>query len=309
MKIFQKTLNKKVTFKGISLHAGELTTINLLPAKINQGIIFKRIDLKNSKPIPALWNNVKVANLCTMIKNSNGDSISTIEHLMFALYALEITNVMIEVDGPEIPILDGSSLLFIQELITSGLNEQKTEIPQLDIKNSVEIIEQNKFIKYEPNQNKYLEIDYTLDYNDQLIKKQRKVVKNIQKNYKEIFNARTFCHQEDLEKIFAMGLAKGGSLDNAIVISGKKVLNQEGLRYKDEFVRHKILDCAGDLYLSGFFIKGKITCNQGGHELTNKLLRKIFSNSKNYKLKMPNNLIKNKKISKIDNNLRYKVAI
>ena len=309
MKIFQKTLNKKVTFKGISLHAGELTTINLLPAKINQGIIFKRIDLKNSKPIPALWKNVKVANLCTMIKNSNGDSISTIEHLMFALYALEITNVMIEVDGPEIPILDGSSLLFIQELITSGLNEQKTEIPQLDIKNSVEIIEQNKFIKYEPNQNKYLEIDYTLDYKDQLIKKQRKVVKNIQNNYKEIFNARTFCHQEDLEKIFAMGLAKGGSLDNAIVIFGKKVLNQEGLRYKDEFVRHKILDCAGDLYLSGFFIKGKITCNQGGHELTNKLLRKIFSNSKNYKLKIPNNLIKNKKISKIDNNLRYKVAI
>jgi UDP-3-O-[3-hydroxymyristoyl] N-acetylglucosamine deacetylase len=309
VKILQKTLNKKVTFKGISLHAGEVTIINLLPAKINQGIIFKRIDLKNSKPIPALWKNVKVANLCTMIKNSNGDSISTIEHLMFALYALEITNVMIEVDGPEIPILDGSSLLFIQELITSGLNEQKTEIPQLDIKNSVEIIEQNKFIKYEPNQNKYLEIDYTLDYNDQLIKKQRKVVKNIQNNYKEIFNARTFCHQEDLEKIFAMGLAKGGSLDNAIVISGKKVLNQEGLRYKDEFVRHKILDCAGDLYLSGFFIKGKITCNQGGHELTNKLLRKIFSNSKNYKLKMPSNLIKNKKISKIDNNLRYKVAI
>ena len=140
---------------------------------------------------------------------------------------------MIEVDGPEIPILDGSSLLFIQELITSGLNEQKTEIPQLDIKNSVEIIEQNKFIKYEPNQNKYLEIDYTLDYKDQLIKKQRKLVKNIQNNYKEIFNARTYCHQEDLEKIFAMGLAKGGSLDNAIVISGKKVLNQEGLRYKD----------------------------------------------------------------------------
>ena len=309
MKILQKTLNKKVTLSGISLHAGVVTTVHLFPAKINHGIVFKRIDLNNSKPIPALWNNVKVANLCTMIKNSKGDSISTIEHLMFALYALEITNVMIEVDGPEIPILDGSSLLFIQELITSGLSEQKTEIPQLEIKNSIEIIEQNKFIKYEPNQNKYLEIDYTLDYKDQLIKKQRKVVKNIQNNYKEVFNARTFCHQEDLEKIFAMGLAKGGSLDNAIVISGKKVLNQEGLRYKDEFARHKILDCAGDLYLSGFFIKGKITCNQGGHELTNKLLRKIFSNSKNYKVKIPNNLIKNKKISKIDNNLTFKVAI
>ena len=285
MKTSQKTLNKIITFNGISLHAGVVTTINLLPAKINHGIVFKRVDIKNSKPIRALWNNVKVANLCTMIKNSMGDSISTIEHLMFALYALKITNVIIEVDGPEIPILDGSSLLFVQELITSGLNEQKTEIPQLYIKNSVEIIEQNKFIKYEPNQNKYLEIDYTLDYKDQLIKKQRKVVKNVQNNYKEIFNARTFCHQEDLEKIFAMGLAKGGSLDNAIVISGNKVLNQEGLRYKDEFVRHKILDCAGDLYLSGFFLKGKITCNQGGHELTNKLLQKIFSDNNNYQLK------------------------
>ena len=294
MKIFQKTLNKKVTFKGISLHTGVVTTINLLPAKINQGIIFKRIDLKNSKHINASWNNVKVANLCTMIKNTKGESVSTIEHLMFALYALEITNITIEVDGPEIPILDGSSLLFIQELISSGISEQKSEMPELIINNSVEVVEQNKFIKYEPNQNKYLEIDYTLDYKDQLIKKQRKVVKNIQNSYKEIYNARTYCHQEDLEKIFAMGLAKGGSLDNAIVISGKKVLNQEGLRHKDEFVRHKILDCAGDLYLSGFFIKGKITCNQGGHELTNKLLHKVFSNSKNYELKNMEKSLKKK---------------
>ena len=285
MKTFQKTLNKKVTFSGISLHAGVVTTINLLPAKINHGIVFKRVDLNNSKPIPALWNNVKVANLCTMINNYKGESICTIEHLMFALYALQITNVIIEVDGPEIPILDGSSLIFIQELIKSNLHEQKNEILELEIKNSVEIIEQNKFIKYEPNQNKYLEIDYILDYKDQLIKKQRKVLKNVQKNYKEIFNARTFCHQEDLEKIFSMGLAKGGSLENAIVISGKKVLNQEGLRYKDEFVRHKILDCAGDLYLSGFFIKGKITCNQGGHELTNKLLKKIFNSKSNFIVK------------------------
>ena len=285
MKIFQKTLDKKVTFSGISLHAGVVTTINLLPAKINHGIVFKRVDLKNSKPIPALWKNVKVANLCTIINNSKGESVSTIEHLMFALYALKITNVIIEVNGPEIPILDGSSLIFIQELINSGFNEQKTEILELEIKNSVEIIEKNKFIKFEPKQNKYLEIDYTLDYNDQLIKIQRKVVKNVQDNYKEIFNARTFCHQEDLEKIFAMGLAKGGSLDNAIVISGKNVLNQEGLRYKDEFVKHKILDCAGDLYLSGFFMKGKITCNQGGHELTSKLLKKIFNNKSNFIVK------------------------
>jgi len=305
VKILQKTLNKKISFKGIALHTGIVTTINLLPAKIDQGIIFKRIDLKNSEPIPALWNNVKVANLCTMIKNFKGDSISTIEHLMFALYALEITNVIIEVHGPEIPILDGSSLLFIQELIGCGLKEQKNWIPELKIKKSVEIVEQNKFIKYEPNQTKYLEIDYTLDYKDQLIKKQRKIIKNVQSNYKEIFNARTFCHQEDLEKIFAMGLAKGGSLDNAIVISGKKILNQEGLRHKDEFVRHKILDCAGDLYLSGFFIKGKITCNQGGHELTNKLLQKILSNKKNYTISNISNYYEKKIMTNIKSNIDY----
>ena len=285
MKIFQKTLNKKVTFKGISLHAGEVTTINLLPAKINQGIIFKRIDLKNSKSIPALWKNVKVANLCTVIKNANGESVSTIEHLMFAFYVTGITNVTIEVDGPEIPILDGSSKLFVEKLNPSEIIEQEDEIRELKIKYPVEVKEEKKFIKYEPIQNNFLEIDYTLEYKDQLIKKQRKIIKNIHRNYNEISNARTFCHQEDLEKIFAMGLAKGGSLDNAIVISGKKILNQDGLRYKDEFVRHKILDCIGDLYLSGFFINGKIKCSQGGHELTYKLLKKILSNKKNYCIK------------------------
>lgn len=282
MKIFQKTLNKTITFTGITLHSGIVSTINLLPAEANHGIIFKRIDIKKSKPIPALWTNVKVANLCTVIKNSHGDSISTIEHLMFAFYVTGITNLTVEVDGPEIPILDGSALLFVEQLNACGFISQKTEVLELKIKNSIEVIEKNRFIKFEPNKNNYLEVDYTLNYKDQLIKKQRKIIKNIKNKYLEIFKARTFCHQEDLEKIFAMGLAKGGSLDNAIVISGTKILNQDGLRYKDEFVRHKILDCVGDLYLSGFHINGKIKCSQGGHELTYKLLKKIFSNRNNY---------------------------
>jgi len=278
VKILQKTLKKKISITGISLHSGLVTTINLIPLGVDRGIIFKRVDLKNSSPIPAIWSNVKVANLCTMIENSNKETISTIEHLMFALYAIGLTNVFVEVDGPEIPILDGSAKFFIDEIMKSGISIQDKEVSYLKIKKKIILKEEKKIIKFEPTNSNYLEVDYLLNYNDKLIKKQRKHIKNIQKNFKQIYNARTFCHQEDLEKIFAMGLARGGSLDNAIVISGKKVLNQDGLRYDDEFVRHKILDCVGDLYLSGYFLNGKITCEQGGHELTYKLLKKIFLN-------------------------------
>lgn len=306
MKLFQKTIKKNIKFEGIALHTGAISVINLLPADINHGISFKRIDLKNSKPIIANWANVKTANLCTMLKNDCGDTISTIEHLMFSFYSLGLTNIIVEVDGPEVPILDGSSKIFIDEILKNKIYVQNAEAPNLEIIKKVEVKEENKFIKYEPTNKKYLEIDYTLNYNDKFIKKQKKKIIDIQKNYSEICSARTYCHQEDLEKIFAMGLAKGGSLDNAIVISGTKILNQEGLRYKDEFVRHKILDCVGDIYLSGFFLTGKITCNQGGHQLTNKLLRKIFSNKDNF---VKSNNISKKKVKINKSNINYKIAI
>jgi UDP-3-O-[3-hydroxymyristoyl] N-acetylglucosamine deacetylase len=154
----------------------------------------------------------------------------------------------------------------------------------INILQSFSITDKKRFIKYYPTNKNFLEIDYTLNYKDQFIKKQNFYLKNVKKNFLEVFDCRTFCHQEDLEKIFAMGMAKGGSLENAIVISGNKILNQEGLRRKDEFVRHKILDCIGDLYLSGYFITGKISCNQGGHELTGQLLIKILKNKKNYSI-------------------------
>ena len=309
MEIFQKTIKKKITFTGITLHAGVFTTITLLPAKINTGIVFVRTDQKKKQPILANWSNVQIANLCTVIKGINGASVSTIEHLMFAFYALGITNVIIEVDGPEIPILDGSSLQFINSLKNNELTNQKLPIPTITINKSIEVIEGSKFIKYNPSENDFLEVKYTLDYNDQFIKKQSKIIKNIQKNYENIYNARTFCHQEDLEKIFAMGLAKGGSLENAIVISGNRILNQNGLRYKDEFVRHKILDCVGDLYLSGFFLKGKISCYQGGHELTHKLIKKIFLDKKNYTIQKAGDIKENKINTTNKLNKRYKLAV
>ena len=280
----QITIKKKISFEGIGLHSGLQTKMILSPMPVDSGIAFIRTDIKNSSEISANWKNIIPANLCTKISNKKGETVNTIEHLMFALYSLGITNLLIEINGPEVPIMDGSAKNFIEEIEMIGLLIQQKNIKQLEIMKKLEIKDHNKFIKYEPNNKKYLEIHYSLNYQDQFIKKQSYTLKDAQKNFLEVFTCRTFCHQEDLEKIFAMGLAKGGSLDNAIVISGNKVLNQEGLRYKDEFVRHKVLDCIGDLYLSGYFIYGKITCNQGGHELTANLIKKIFENKKNYSI-------------------------
>ena len=284
MSFNQKTIKKNIYLEGIGLHSGSLVKLKILPQDTNSGIFFIRSDLKSKRPIYANWNNIVPANLCTKIANQNGDTVSTIEHLMFALYSLGITNLKIEIDGPEVPIMDGSSKIFIEEFLKNELLEQNEEVKKIKIEKNFEIKKNNKFIRYERTNNDYLDIEYTLNYNDEFIKNQKLTLKNAQQNYSQVYNCRTFCHQNDLEKIFAMGLAKGGSLDNAIVISGNKVLNQDGLRYKDEFVRHKILDCLGDLYLSGFFFCGKIICNQGGHELTASLLKKIFTNKNNFQL-------------------------
>jgi UDP-3-O-[3-hydroxymyristoyl] N-acetylglucosamine deacetylase len=278
----QKTIKKKLVFEGIALHSGALVKIALIPSEENTGITFLRKDLKKNSVIRACWKNIVPASLCTKISNKYGASVSTIEHLMFSFYALGITNLLIETNGPEIPIMDGSSKIFIDKILNIGLFAQKKKVPYLIIKKEFEVRDKSRFIRYEPTNNSSLEIDYTLEYKDQFIKKQNFNSKDIRKNFLDIAHTRTFCHQEDLEKIFAMGLAKGGSLDNAIIISGNKILNQGGLRCKNEFVKHKTLDCIGDLYLSNYFINGKITCNQGGHELTGLLLKKIFKEKKNY---------------------------
>ena len=284
METNQITIKKKITLEGIGLHSGIITKITLIPSLEDSGISFVRTDLKKSLPIKANWKNIIPTNLCTKIVNKNGDSVITIEHLMFSLYSLGITNLVIQINGPEVPIFDGSSKLIVDEILKIGLTEQKKKVVTINILQSFSITDKKRFIKYYPTNKNFLEIDYTLNYKDQFIKKQNFYLKNVKKNFLEVFDCRTFCHQEDLEKIFAMGMAKGGSLENAIVISGNKILNQEGLRKKDEFVRHKILDCIGDLYLSGYFISGKILCNQGGHELTGQLLIKILKNKKNYSI-------------------------
>ena len=287
MDLHQKTINKKLILEGIALHSGTLVKITLIPSNENTGIVFLRTDLKKNAAIKACWENIVPASLCTKIANKYGASVSTIEHLMFSFYALGITNLLIEINGPEIPIMDGSSKIFIDEILNNGLLNQKSIVSHLIIKKTFEVGDKNRFIRYEPTNINSLEIDYTLEYKDQFIKKQNFRSMSVRTNILDIAHTRTFCHQEDLEKIFAMGLAKGGSLDNAIIISGNKILNQGGLRCKNEFVKHKTLDCLGDLYLSNYFINGKITCNQGGHELTGSLLKKIFKDKKNYTIESP----------------------
>jgi UDP-3-O-[3-hydroxymyristoyl] N-acetylglucosamine deacetylase len=278
---FQKTIKSKISFSGIGLHSGEKVNLDLLPAKENYGICFF---LKNSnKKIEANWKNIKIANLCTQIKKGKV-IFSTIEHLMSSLSAFGITNLKIVSSANEMPILDGSSKEYVEKINEAGIKIQTTPSKVLKILKKVEVKKDAKYICIEPSNSNFLEIDYQIDYNDQLIKKQRLKYRHSYENYLTIFNCRTFCLHDELEKIFAMGLAKGGSLDNAIVVSGTKILNQGGLHYKDEFVRHKVLDCIGDIYLSGFEIFGKITSFQGGHEMNALLLGEIFKNDKSFKI-------------------------
>ena len=279
----QKTINKDLTFKGIGLHSGIAVTMTVKPAAPNSGIIFKRIDLKeNNIIIPNIFN-VSSAIFCTTISNEVGVSVSTVEHLMGALYGLGIDNVLIEIDNQEVPILDGSAKLFVAAISKIGIKHSDAPIKIVKIQKKIEFIDGSKTISIEPSKIS-LDIDFELKYENEIIGTQRNSVKVFESDLSDIYNSRTFCLFEDIEKLKEMGLAQGGSLENAIVVKDNEILNEEGLRNKKEFVNHKILDCMGDLYLAGYKIIGKIVCSQGGHKLTNQLLRKVFQNDENFSL-------------------------
>jgi len=279
----QKTINKDLTFRGIGLHTGLAVTMTIKPAEPNSGIIFKRIDLKgNNTIIPNIFN-VSSAVFCTTISNESGASVSTIEHLMGALYGLSIDNVLVEIDSQEVPILDGSAKLFIEAISKIGIKDSDAPIKIIKIEKKIEFIDGNKTISIEPSKIS-LDIDFELKYKNDLIGTQRNLVKVFESDLTDIYNSRTFCLFEDIEKLKEMGLAKGGSLDNALVVKNNEILNENGLRNEKEFVNHKILDCMGDLYLAGYKIIGKLICSQGGHKLTNDLLRKVFKDEENFSL-------------------------
>ena len=279
----QKTINRDITFKGVGLHSGVNVTMTVKPAKPNSGILFKRVDLKeNNIVIPNIFN-VSSAVFCTTIANESGVSISTIEHLMGALYGLGIDNALIEIDNQEVPILDGSAKLFIEEISKAGIKSSEAPIKIIKIEKRIEFNDGKKTISIEPSKVS-LDIDFELKYENNLIGTQRNLVSVFETDLTDIYNSRTFCLFEDIKKLKEMGLAQGGSLDNAIVVKDNKILNEEGLRSKKEFVNHKILDCMGDLYLSGFKIIGKVVCSQGGHRFTNQLLRKTFNDKSNFSI-------------------------
>ena len=278
---YQKTLNSQISFSGIGLHSGKKVDVTLEPTNSNSGITFKRIDLEKNNEVIANFKNVSSAKLCTKIENEFGTTVSTVEHLMAAFYVCGIDNLVVNLNGPEVPIMDGSAKDFVEIIKKSGLKTLKGKRKFVKIKKVIEFKDNDKYIKVSPSNN--FEVKFTLDYkNNPLIRTQTNSVNFKKKNLEDIYNARTFCLYEDIEEIKSIGLAKGGSLDNAIVVQGNKILNEEGLRSEKEFVNHKILDLAGDFMLSGVRVVGFVECVHGGHALTNKFLKKIFSEKSNY---------------------------
>lgn len=279
----QKTISDKISLQGVGIHTGKKVKINIIPASPNTGIIFKRVDLIKNNIIIANYANVTNTLLCTTISNEYGVSVSTIEHLMGAFYGIGIDNAIVEIDSLEMPILDGSARFFLQEIKRVGIKHSDQPIKIIKINKNIKIEDDQKFISIERS-NVTSEIEFEIKYKNNLINVQKNKVNILEDNLSDIFNSRTFCLYEDIEKLKKLNLGKGGSLDNAIVIKDDKLLNSTGLRNDKEFVNHKILDCMGDLFLSGHKIIGSVKCSQGGHKLTNELLRKIFNDKENYSL-------------------------
>ena len=279
----QKTIQKSVSFTGIALHSGVNVDVCIKPAEPNFGIVFKRVDLDKNNLVYPNFMNVTNTSLNTTVENEFGVKVSTIEHLMGALFGLGIDNALVEINNEEVPILDGSARLFIEKLISAKMKISEVPIKIIKIKKEVKFSDGERFISINPS-TLNLEIDFELKYNNKIIGNQRNKFKVYEDDLTDVYNSRTYCLFEDIELIKKNGLAKGGSLDNAIVVKENEILNSGGLRNNKEFVNHKILDCIGDLYTSGYRIVASIVCSQGGHYLTNQLLRKVFKDQENFSI-------------------------
>ena len=279
--INQQTLSAPILIKGIGLHSGIEVSMKLLPAEADFGIKFYRTDIDNNNTIHAIWSNVSNTKLSTTISNEFGVSVSTIEHIMSALSGLHIDNLKIEINGPEVPIMDGSSKIFVNFIETVPIKILNKKRKILKIKKNIKIIKEESSVELKPN--RQFSIDFEIDFPSKIISKQSCQLQLINGNYKsDIASARTFGFERDVDTLRSNGLALGGSLENAVVVGEDKILNKEGLRFKDEFVRHKILDSIGDLYLAGSPIQGYFFGNKSGHYLNNLLLVSLFSDKNNY---------------------------
>lgn len=279
----QTTIKSQVTFTGVGLHSGRPVRMTIHPASAEYGIWFRRSDLDGDNLIPARWDAVVPSKLCTLIANRSGASVSTIEHVMAALAGCGVTNALVEVDGPEVPILDGSAQPFVKGILARGLRELAVPVRALRILKPVEVRNGQAWARLEPAD--MLEIDFTIDFVEPAIGRQEKALNMSNGAFvRELCDSRTFCRQDDVERMQANGLALGGTYENAVVFDDDKVLSPGGLRHEDEAVRHKMLDALGDLALAGAPILGKYTSQRGGHALTNKLLRALFADPFAYRM-------------------------
>ena len=278
LKTNQTTISNPVSISGVGLHSGAKSTVKILPANANSGIYFKRVDLEKNNLVQADYRNVTSTKLCTTLENEFGVKVSTVEHLLAALYLAEIDNVMIEVNTEEVPIMDGSAKIFLEVFKNTEIKTLFEKRNYFKVLDKIDLEDGDRKISIEPSEDS-LEVQFQLNYSNKIIGKQKNTINFNKDNLNEVSSSRTFCLFQDIEEIKKAGLAKGGSLENAIVVDGDKILNEGGLRNNKEFVNHKILDLVGDFMLSGFRILGKVKCYQGGHELSNMFLRKLLSNS------------------------------
>lgn len=275
--IMQTTLRSNVVLKGIGLHSGRPSTIVLRPSAAEFGIWFRRVDITDrDNLIPARFDAVTDTQLCTRLSNEAGVEVSTVEHLMAALAGTGVHNAMIDIDGPEVPIMDGSSDIFARAIFKAGLCEMDAPVRAIRILKTIHVELGEVEVSLEPSET--LEIDYSIDFSDQAIGRQTKSLSMSNGAFvRELSNCRTFCRRQDVEAMQSAGLALGGSLDNAVVVEGNSVLNPDGFRREDECVRHKMLDALGDLYLAGAPILGRYIGKKAGHRATNELLHALFS--------------------------------
>ena len=282
LKIYQQTLNNSVSFNGVGLHTGKKCALKINPSENNSGIIFKRVDLQENNLIVANYNNVTSAKLCTTLANEFGIKVSTVEHLLAALYIAEVDNAVIEIDNEEVPIMDGSAKPFLEAFLKAGTKQLNQERKYLKILKKFEFSDGERKISIEPSE-KSFEVEFQLNYKNKIIGKQKNSINFLTDDLEKVYESRTFCLFEDIEKIKKIGLAKGGSLNNAVVVEQDKVLNKEGLRNNNEFVNHKILDLVGDFLLSGYRVLGKVKCYQGGHHLSNMFLKDLMETTSSFK--------------------------
>lgn len=280
----QNTITSPLTFDGVGLHSGTPARLTVLPAPVSNGVVFRRVDVtEGCNEIPALWDHVRQSPLCTRLVNNDGVSVSTVEHIMAALVGCGIHNAVVEVNGPEVPILDGSSAVFVRGILGTGIARQDSPVRALRVLKPVDVRKGQAWARLTPNET--LLIDFKIEFEDAAIGAQKKTLNMSNGSFvRELSNSRTFCRKADVDYMRANGLALGGTLENAVVVDGDNVLSPGGLRHRDEAVRHKMLDALGDLGLAGMPILGHYEGFRAGHALTNDLLHALFADKTAYEV-------------------------